>query len=106
MQTADPGRLFQQAAPLDRLGVDDGADAALADQRRRMRAGRGVREEELDVTGAHLRAVDAEIRAFATLDAAHDLEIRPRGEGQRDVLPGIVDHRISPRVWPQPPSCL
>src|SRR5260221_7246523 len=46
MQPADPGRLFEQAAPLDWLGVDDGADAALADQRRRMRAGRRVGEQE------------------------------------------------------------
>src|SRR6185312_9584277 len=36
MQAGDAGRFLEEAAALDRLGIDDGADAALADERRRM----------------------------------------------------------------------
>jgi hypothetical protein len=45
----EPGnarRLFEQETPFDRLGSDDRADFALADQRRRMRAGGGVGEQQ------------------------------------------------------------
>ncbi len=89
MQPGDPGRLFQQAAALDRLGVDDGADAALAHQRRRMRAARLVGEEQLHVARAHLAAVDAVARAGAALDAARHLDL---------VILVVVAGRVAPRV--------
>ena len=75
MQPGDPCRLLEQAAALHRLGVDDGADAALADQRHGMGAAGDVGEEQLHVAGAHLPAVDAIARALAALDAAHHLDL-------------------------------
>ena len=74
MQAGDARRLFEQDAPLARLGVDDGADAALADEGRRMRAGRGIGKQQLHVARAHLAAVDAIVRSGAALDTAHDLK--------------------------------
>ena len=63
MQAGDAGGLFQHAAALLGLRLDDLADAALMHQRRRARAGRGVGEQHLHVAGAHLAAVDAVGRA-------------------------------------------
>ena len=77
-----PAASSMMRAPVGRLGVDQGADAALADQRRRARAGRGVGEQRLHVAGADLAAVHRIGRAVAALDAAHDVE-----------LVGVVDHR-------------
>ena len=74
VQAGDAGRLLEQRAAVLRLGGDQLADAALADHRRRVRAGRGVGEEELHVAGAHVAAVDAVDRAGLALDAARDLE--------------------------------
>ena len=63
MQAGNAGGLFEHAAALLGLGLDDLADAALVHQRRRARAGRGVGEQDLHVAGAHLAAVDAVGRA-------------------------------------------
>ena len=51
MQPGDAGRFFQHAAALLRLGGDQFADLALADDRRRVRPGRGVGEQKLHVAG-------------------------------------------------------
>jgi hypothetical protein len=74
MQTRDARGLLEQRPAVGRLGVDEGADPALADQRRRMGAGRGIREQQLDIAGAHVMPVDAVAGAAAALDAAADLE--------------------------------
>ena len=68
VQAGDAGGLFEEGAPVLRLGGDQFADPALADHRRRMRAGRGVGEEQLHVAGAHVAAVDAVDRAGFALD--------------------------------------
>ncbi len=70
-----PDGLFQQDAALGGLRIDDRADAALADERGGMRAGRGIGEEQLHVARAHFAAVDAVVRAHAALDAADDLDL-------------------------------
>ena len=54
MQTGHAGGIFQHAAALLGLGLDDLADLALVDQRRRTRAGGGVGKQNLHVTGADL----------------------------------------------------
>ena len=82
VETGDAGRLVDHRAAIGRLGVDQRADATLADQRRGARAGRGVGEQRLHVAGADLAAVHRIGRAVATLDAAHDVE-----------LVGVVHHR-------------
>ena len=74
MQAGDAGGVFQHAAALFGLGLNDLADLALVDQRRRTRAGGGVGKQDLHVAGAHVAAVDAIDRARLALDAAGDFQ--------------------------------
>ena len=91
MQAGDAGGIFQHAAALLGLGLDDFADAALVHQRRRARAGGGVREQDLHVARAHLAAVDAIGRARFALDAAGDFQ-----EDRRSLTDdGAVRSRLS-----------
>ena len=66
-------RLLEQKAPFDRLGRNDRADLALADQRRRMRARRRVGEQQGDILGADVAAVDPVGGAGAALDPPRDV---------------------------------
>ena len=74
VQSRNAGRLLEDEPAGLRLGGDDLADLALADERGRARAGRSVGEQELHVAGAHLAAVDAIGRAGVALDAALNLD--------------------------------
>ena len=74
VQAADPRRFFQHLPPFGRLGRDDRRDPPLADQGRRMRAGRGIGEGQRDVLRAHVAAVHAIGAAGPALDPAHDLQ--------------------------------
>ena len=73
MEASDPGRFLQHGAAVGRPGRNDRADAALADERRRVGAGRGIGEEQRHVLRAHVLAVDTVGAAGAALDAADDL---------------------------------
>src|SRR3546814_2091235 len=86
----DAGGLLQQVAAVLRLGIDDGADAALAHQRRRMGAGGGVGEQELHVAGAHVLAVHPVDRAGTPLDAAHHLDLVERSEEHTSELQSLM----------------
>lgn len=83
VKPGDAGRLFEHQAALGRLGVDDVVDAALADHRGRMRTGRDVCEQKLNIARPDIDAVDPVIRSGAPLDAAHDLEHFALIEGRR-----------------------
>ncbi len=74
VEAGDAGGLLEQRAAVLRLGRDQFADLALADHRRRVGAGRGVGEEQLDVAGADVAAVDLVDRARLALDPPGDLE--------------------------------
>ena len=74
MQAGDAGGVFQHAAALFGFGLNDLADLALVDQRRRTRAGGGIGKQDLHVAGAHVAAVDAIDRARLALDAARDFQ--------------------------------
>ena len=74
VKAGDAGGIFQHAAALLGLGLDDLADLALVHQRRRTRAGRGIGEQDLHVAGAHVAAVDAIDRARLALDPARDFQ--------------------------------
>ena len=74
VQAGDAGGIFQHAAALLGLGLDDLADLALVDQCRRTRAGRGIGKQDLHVARAHVAAVDAIDRARLALDAAGDFQ--------------------------------
>ena len=91
MQAGDAGGIFQHAAALFRLGLDDLADLALVDQRRRTRAGGGVGEQDLHVAGAHVAAVDAIDRAGLALDPARDFQHFVIVHRRRRGAVGIVD---------------
>ena len=92
VQAGNAGRLFEHAAALVGPRLDDLADAALVDQRRRARAGRGVGEQDVDVAGAHLAAVDAEDRALLAHDAARHFERIGFVERRRRFAVAVVDH--------------
>jgi hypothetical protein len=88
VETGDPGGLFEHQPPLGRLGGDDRADLALADERGRMCAGRRIGKEQRDVLRAHVPAVHAVGRAGAPLDPAGDLDVADRR--QRDVAGHVL----------------
>ncbi len=91
VEPGDAGCLLQNAAARLGLGIDDLADLALADERRRAGAGRGVGEQQLDVAGADFAAVDAIGRAALAVDAARHLDhVAVVEAGRRQAL-GIVD---------------
>ena len=74
VKAGDAGGVFQHAAALFGFGLNDLADLALVNQRRRTRAGRGIGKQDLHVAGAHVAAVDAIDRAGLALDAARDFQ--------------------------------
>ena len=74
MKSGNACSLFEHPAALLGLGLDDLADTPLVHQRRRARAGGGVGEQDLDVAGAHLAAVEPIGRALLAFDAARHFE--------------------------------
>ncbi len=93
MQACDARGIFEHTAALLRLRVDDLADAALAHERRRARAGRGVLEQQTHVTGPCILAVDPVGRARLALDPPRHLEHVVVVElGGRAAI-GIVDEK-------------
>jgi hypothetical protein len=94
MQAGNAGGIFQHAAALVRLGLDDLADPALMHERGRTRAGRGIGKQKLDVARAHFAAVDAVAGALLALDAARDFDRVAFVEGGRCRAIRVVDrHR-------------
>ena len=91
MKAGDAGGVFQHAAALLRFGLNDLADLALVDQRRRSRAGGGIGEQDLHVAGAHVAAIDAVDRAGFALDAARHFENFLIVERRRGGAVGVVD---------------
>ena len=91
MQSGDAGGVFQHAAALFGLRLNDLADLALVNQRRRTRAGGGVGKQDLHVAGADVAAVDAIGRAGLALDAARDLKKLAIIDCGRRRAIGIVD---------------
>ena len=91
MQAGDAGGVFQHAAALLGFRLNDLADLALVNQRRRTRAGRGIGEQDLDVAGAHVAAVDPVDGTRLALDPARDLQHLAVVDGGRRRAIGIVD---------------
>ena len=75
MKTGDASRLFQHHPPLGRLSGDDRGDLALAHQRRRVRTGRRVGEDQRNILGPHIAAIDAIGRAGTAFDPADNLKV-------------------------------
>ncbi len=91
VKPGDTGGVLQHPAALFRLGLDDLADLALVNQRRRTRAGGGIRKQDLHVAGAHVAAVDAVDRPRLALDPARDLQDLAVVHRRRRRAIGIVD---------------
>ena len=125
MQPRNSRRLLQQHAPLDRLGGDDRTDFALADQRRRMSAGRGIGEQQRDILLADVAPIDTIGRAGAALDAAGNFALIARdrvavgaldkdrnlgeiarraacGAGENDVVHAAAANRLGARFAHRP----
>jgi hypothetical protein len=80
MEPGDAGGFLQHLPPLGRPRGDDLRDLALADQSGRMRAGGRVREQQGDILGPHVPAVDPVGRARAALNPAGYLHLARPGE--------------------------
>ena len=91
VQAGDAGGVLQDAAALLGLGVDDLGDLALAHEGGRAGTGRRILEQNPDVAGAHLAAVDAVGGARLALDPAGDLEQVGVVELGRRGAPAIVE---------------
>ena len=94
VQARDPARFFQNAAAVLGLGGDQFGNLALTHQGGGVGAGRGVGEQQLDVAGPHLLAVDAIGRALAPVDAARHLQHRAVGKGLGRAALRIVDGQL------------
>jgi hypothetical protein len=104
VEARDAGGLLEDAAAVRGLGVDQLRDLALPDECGRMRAGRGVGEQHLDVAGADVPGVRLVGRARVAGDAADDLErvgIVERGRGEAF---GVVDEERHFREVPRRPG--
>ena len=91
MQTGNAGGLFEQLPTRLGLGLDQFADAALADHGGRAGAGRGIGKQQLHILGAGFLAVDAIDRTIAALDAPRHLDLIGIVEGGRSRAVGIVE---------------
>ena len=91
VEARNAGGLLEDEPARLRPRGDDLADLALAHERGRARAGRGVGEEKLHVARAHLPAVDAIGRARLALDAARNLDRLGVVERGRRAAVGIVE---------------
>ena len=91
MQAGNAGGLFQQLPTRLGLGLDQLADAALADHGGRAGACGGIGKEKLDVFGAGFLAVDTVDRSIAAFDAARDLDLVGIVEGGGRGAVGIVE---------------
>ena len=92
MEAGDAGGFLEDQTARLGLGGNDLADLALAHQRGRARASRGVGEQELHVSRAHLLAIDAVGRAVVPFDAPRDLDRLGIIEGSRRAPVGIAEH--------------
>ena len=116
VEAGDPGRFLQHRATIAGLGRDHRADPPLADQSRAMRPRGGVGEQQGDVLGADIAAVEPVGRPSAAFDpprnfglaAAFFLTIAldqqrhfgkvarraSRGAGEDDILHAASAHRL------------
>ncbi len=91
VKPGDAGGVFQHAAALFGFRLDDLADLALVNQRRRTGAGGGIRKQNLHIAGADVAAVDAIDRACLALDPARDFQdLAVVDRGRRGAI-GVID---------------
>src|SRR5262245_9361001 len=93
VQTGNASGIFEHTAALLRRGIDDLADAALAHQRRRARAGRGILEQEAHFAGASVLPIHPIGRTRLALDAARHFELVAIVELGRRSAGAVVDEQ-------------
>ena len=75
VEARNASRLLKNAAAGPGSGVDQFGNLPLPDQRRRMRPGRGIREQHLHIARAYIAPVHAVGAAHIAGNAAHDLDL-------------------------------
>ncbi len=103
VEARDPCGLLEHPTARLGLGVDQLGDLPLADQRRRMRPGRGVRKQDLHVARARFAAVGAVSAPGVAGDAPHDLERIVVVEARRRPPLRIVERQRHLGVAPRRP---
>ena len=93
VQPANTGGFFQDGAARQRLLRDQQADLALAHERCRTGAGRRIGKENLNVTLAHIAAIDAIDAAGLALDATRHFDGVEIGIGAADRAVAIVNEQ-------------
>ena len=91
IQAGNARRLFQNAAAILGLGVDQFGNLALPHQRGRLRAGRGIGKEHLHVARPHVLGIGLVGRSGIARDPPHDLDLVLIVEAGRGQTVGIVD---------------
>ena len=91
VQARDACRFFQDTAAVLRLGVDEFGNLTLPHQRGRLRPGRGIGEQHLDVARAHFLGVGPVGRPGIARDASDDLDLVLIVEARRREAIGVVD---------------
>ena len=91
IQAGNPRRLFQNAAAVLRLGVDQVRNLALPHQRGRLRPGRGIGEQHLHVPRPHIPGIGLVGRSGIAGDPPHDLDLILIVEAGRGQTIRIVD---------------
>ena len=91
---AHAGGFFQIHAQLLRLGLDEVADHALADDRIGAGPQAGAHEDVLHVSAAHLLIVDEVRIAAVARDDALDGKLRIAPPGPLDRAVGVVEHQF------------
>ena len=80
MQAGNARRFLQHRAPFLRPRSDDGGDPPLTDQRRAVRPGGGICEDQRHVLGAHILAIGSVGATRPALDPARDFQFAVRAD--------------------------
>ena len=93
VQPGDAGGFLENRPAVGGLCGDDASNPPLTDQRSRLRAGGGVREQQLHILLADFLAIDAVAGAEVALDPAAHLQFVAAIEGGRGLAAAIVDQQ-------------
>ena len=75
MEPAYIGGFFEERAPVDGAGADDGADPSLRDDAGRPCAGGRIREQKLHILGTCRTGIHIIVASLAAFDLAGDLDL-------------------------------
>ena len=94
----DAGRFFKKQAQFFRLGFDDPADRALADDRVGTRAEAGAEEHVLHIAPAHWLVVDVVAAGAVARQHALDRDLGELRPLAASAMVGVVEHQLHARA--------